>query len=84
MAACGIAPEDDDGNAAVKARTGMAAHVLADWLTHIEDSDSVGTLKGRLLDAELACKELNDAAALAKVQAAAAAKMAKAKAKVAA
>jgi len=58
---------------------GMAAHVLADWLTHIEDSDSVGTLKARVAEAEAACREVNDMAAFAKVQAAAAAKVAKAK-----
>jgi hypothetical protein len=84
MAACGIAPEDDDGNAATKARTGMAAGVLADWLTYIEDSDSVGTLKARVAEAEAACREVNDMAAFGQVQVAAAAKLAKAKAKVAA
>ena len=62
----------------------MAAGVLADWLTYIEDSDTSGTLKTRLAEAERACTEVSDNAALAKVQAAAAAKMAKAKAKVAA
>jgi hypothetical protein len=62
----------------------MSADVLADWLIFIEDSDSVGTLKARLAEAEAACRKVNDTAALAKVQAAAAAKLAKAKTKVAA
>jgi hypothetical protein len=84
MAACGIAPEDDDGNAAAKQRAGMAAGVLADWLTYVDESDTAGTLKSRLAEAERACNEVSDSAALAKIQAAAAAKVAKAKAKVAA
>jgi hypothetical protein len=63
---------------------GMAPNILADWLSYIDESDSVGTLKARLAEAEAACREVNDPAALAKIQAAAASKVAQAKAKVAA
>lgn len=85
MAACGIAPEDDDGNAASKRNAkpeGMADHILADWLTYVEDSANVGELKSRAAEAEAACREVNDAAALARVQAAVATKVAKAAKKV--
>jgi hypothetical protein len=63
---------------------GMAPNILADWLSYIDESDSVGTLKARLAEAEAACREVNDPAALAKIHAAAASKVAQAKAKVAA
>jgi len=63
---------------------GMSADVLADWLIYINDSDTSGTLKSRFAEAEEACNEVGDTAALAKIQAAAAAKVAKAKAKVSA
>lgn len=55
----------------------MPAHMLADWLTFIDDSTSVGELKERLAQAEDACAA--DPDALAKVKAAAATKAAKAK-----
>lgn len=57
----------------------MPEHVLADWLTYINDSTSVGELKTRLAEAETGAAA--DPVALAKIQAAAAAKAAKAKAK---
>ena len=62
----------------------MAPNILADWLAHVDSSANVGELKARVLDAELACREVNDMAALAQVQAAAATKAAKAKKAVAA
>lgn len=55
----------------------MPAHMLADWLTFIDDSTSVGELKERLAQAEEACAA--DPDALAKVKTAAATKAAKAK-----
>ena len=46
MAACGIAPEDDDGNAASKAFTSiMNANVLADCLSNIDSCESLETLQ---------------------------------------
>jgi hypothetical protein len=63
---------------------GMSDGVLADWLIYINDSDNSGTLKTRFAEAAEACNEVGDTAALAKIQAAAAAKVAQAKAKVAA
>lgn len=82
MSACGIAPEDDDGNAASNRQTDasrMPENVLADWLTYINDSSSMGELKARLAEAEESAAA--DQVALAKIQAAAAAKAAKAKPK---
>lgn len=38
MAACGIAPEDDDGNAAAKAKHGMSPSNIADWLSAVAAS----------------------------------------------
>jgi hypothetical protein len=78
MAACGIAPEDDDGNAASRKRK-MADNVLDDWRTHIASASTVGELKDRLADAEAACLEIGDNEALSIVRQAAEAKAAKAK-----
>lgn len=76
-------PETDaDFSTHEVAAGGMADHILADWLTYVEDSANVGELKSRSAEAEAACKEVNDAAALAKVQAAVATKVAKAAKKV--
>jgi len=61
------------------AATGMDPSFLADWIAHIESSATVGELRQRTADAEAACKEVNDDEALAKVQAAAANKAAKAR-----
>jgi len=79
MAACGIAPEDDDGNAASRRQepVRMPENTLADWLDYIETASSVGQFKTRLAEAESAAAA--DPVALAKIQAAAAAKAAKAK-----
>lgn len=85
MAACGIAPEDDDGNAASKRQqhvpTGMAADIVADWLRYINDSDGTKTLKARLAEAIAAAMEVNDSRAVDQFQAAADAKTATARAK---
>lgn len=55
----------------------MPEGVLADWIAHIEASANTGEFKARLADAEDAAKA--DPVALAKIQAAAVAKAAKAK-----
>lgn len=55
----------------------MPEHVLADWIAYVEESTSVGELKSRLAEAEQSAAA--DPVALAKIQAAAAAKAAKAK-----
>jgi len=81
MAACGIAPEDDDGNAASRKRgndaPSMPESMLADWLTYVNDSTTVGELKARASEAEEAAAA--DPVALAKIQAAVLAKKSKAK-----
>ncbi len=82
MAACGIAPEDDDGNAAVrKQHSGMAEHIAEDWIHYINDSDSTGTLKKRLAEAVKAAMEVKDSKAVDRFNAAAEAKAATARAK---
>lgn len=76
-------PETDaDFSTHEVAHRGMADHILADWLTYVEDASTVGELKARAAEAEAACNEVNDSAALAKVQAAVATKVAKAAKKV--
>jgi len=83
MAACGIAPEDDDGNAASKRRPDdrmavrMPDDVLADWLAYVGEADSVGDLKKRAAEAETGAAA--DPDALSKIRAAVATKLAKAK-----
>lgn len=56
----------------------MPENMLADWITYIMDSSTVGELKARAAEAEAAAQA--DPAALAKIQAAIAQKRAKAKA----
>ena len=83
MAACGIAPEDDDGNAASKRQNQQSAvvrmpdNVLADWLAYVEEAGSVGDLKKRAAEAEQ--QAAADPEALSQIRAAVAAKLAKAK-----
>ena len=68
MAACGIAPEDDDGNAASRpAKTppkpdGMAQSAIADYITTINDAVSFDELKERFEAAFEAAKAANDKA----------------------
>ena len=50
MAACGIAPEDDDGNAASK-KPGMPVGELADWIAAIEACTDAEMLKDTYLQA---------------------------------
>ena len=80
MSSCGIAPEDDDGNAASRKRDTvqrMPDSVLADWLSFIGDSSSVGELKTRAAEAEAAAAA--DPEAVSQIRAAVATKIAKAK-----
>lgn len=60
----------------------MAPGVLADWIAHIDSAANGAEFKERVADAEAACSEIGDMAALGKVQAAAATKFARAKAKI--
>jgi hypothetical protein len=59
---------------------GMSAHIAADWLVYINDSDSGATLKARTAEAVAAAEEVGDAKAADEFRAAAAAKLATAKA----
>ena len=45
MAACGIAPEDDDGNAANRKAPAYDAGRLADWLAEISQAPNADSLK---------------------------------------
>jgi hypothetical protein len=66
MAACGIAPEDDDGNAASK--KGMTEKELADWLAAIDSCETMDSLKKIYAEAYKAAG--NDAASQKKIIAA--------------
>lgn len=76
MAACGIAPEDDDGNAATrppskaaaKPRAGMEQNSVIDHLAAISGSGSLDELKNTYGDAYRAAKASNDSAALEKFE----------------
>ena len=62
LAACGIAAEDDDGNAASRKpqNSGMASHVVADWIAYIKEGVSGDDVKHRLAEATEAAKEVSD------------------------
>lgn len=84
MAACGIAPEDDDGNASSNRRQDsrqtvvrMPDNVLADWMAYVEEAGSVGDLKKRAAEAEQ--QAAADPEALSQIRSAVADKLAKAK-----
>jgi len=56
MAACGIAPEDDDGNAATRpAKTSVDSNLMADHLLAIQDSTDQDSLKAAYQAAYKAC-----------------------------
>lgn len=64
MAACGIAPEDDDGNSASgKGKTGLADNVVIDYLNTIADSDDMDALKKNFAAAVEAARKVSDKAA---------------------
>lgn len=84
MAACGIAPEDDDGNAGSKAKQDAAHNEardnwLADQYAAIDAAATAGELKRIVADALAAATRENDADAIDKINKRAAAKVAKAK-----
>jgi hypothetical protein len=56
MAACGIAPEDDDGNAATRpAKTTVDSNLMADHLLAIQDATDQDSLKAAYQAAYKAC-----------------------------
>ena len=56
MAACGIAPEDDDGNKASRpAQTPIDSNLMADHITAIQDATDEATLKAAYQAAYKAC-----------------------------
>ena len=55
MAACGIAPEDDDGNAASKPKTTVDSSAMADHLIAINDAKDADELKKAYTTAYKAC-----------------------------
>ena len=84
MAACGIAPEDDDGNAGSKAKQDAARNEardnwLADQYAAIDTAATAGELKRIVADALAIAASENDADAIDKINKRAAAKVAKAK-----
>ena len=71
MAACGIAPEDDDGNAASKAspkreQEKLSDNAIADYLAMIGDAESMESLKKAFGAAYKAAEHVSDADAQAK------------------
>jgi len=84
MAACGIAPEDDDGNAGSKAkqdahRNEARDNWLADQYAAIDTAATAGELKRIVADAIATATQENDADAISKITKRAEAKVAKAK-----
>jgi hypothetical protein len=56
MAACGIAPEDDDGNKASRPTTTLiGTNIMADHITAIQDATDEATLKAAYQAAYKAC-----------------------------
>jgi hypothetical protein len=67
MASCGIAPEDDDGNAASKPKKqSLADSVVADFCTLIRDSESLESLKKNYTTAYRAAEHVGDESAIAR------------------
>ena len=85
MAACGIAPEDDDGNAGKaakdKQRDDARAHWLADQFAAIDSAATAGELKVIVADAIATATRENDSDAIRQINARKDAKLATAKAK---
>ena len=67
MAACGIAPEDDDGEAATRkpAKQKLTDSAIADFLTTINESDSMDALKKAFQIAYRAAEHVSDTSAQA-------------------
>ena len=71
MASCGIAPEDDDGNAASKQKKQrMAESAVADFCTLISDSESFDALKKNFTTAYRAAEHIGDESAMTRFTAA--------------
>lgn len=83
LAACGIAAEDDDGNAASQRQhtakdvhqahakqQGMAPEIIADWLAYIGEAGDADDLSKRSKDAKDAAQEVADRDAYASFSAA--------------
>lgn len=69
MAACGIAPEDDDGNMASKPKaSALAESAVTDYITMINDSDSMEALKKSFGAAYKAAEHVSDAKSQAKFE----------------
>jgi hypothetical protein len=71
LAACGIAAEDDDGNAASKAPAipqGMSPGNIADWIAFITEAGDIEDLRARTSEAQTAAKEVGDKTAYAAFQ----------------
>lgn len=62
MAACGIAPEDDDGNAAIRPKQTqpLSASAVADFITTIKDSADMEALKKSFATAYRAAEHVGD------------------------
>lgn len=65
MAACGIAPEDDDGNAASKKQTPqvLSESAITDFLTSINDAKDMDALKKAYSTAYKAAEHISDSKA---------------------
>ena len=70
MAACGIAPEDDDGNAASapKRQQKLTENAVADFLATINDARSIDSLRKAFRAAYTAAEHVSDGAAQAKFE----------------
>lgn len=71
MAACGIAPEDDDGNASVRkppAHAGLNEGAVADLLATIGDAKDIDALKKAFSVAYKAAEHVSDAKAQARFE----------------
>jgi len=77
LTACGVAPEDDDGNAATKGKKTVSENSMADYLARIETSASSEELQTVYAQAYAACE--GDQVWQAKVLAAKAARIKKGK-----
>lgn len=64
MAACGIAPEDDDGNASIKTNRKLTASETADHISCIEGAATIDDLGAAYKQAYKHAKSVDDTAAL--------------------
>jgi hypothetical protein len=74
MTACGISPEDDDGNAASKPKQdvarsiGMTPKGLADLMAKMEEADNLTKLKEEFANAYKLAKVAGDLESMAKLE----------------